>query len=80
MDSERSHDKLVRVSSANELDFFVCSSGCAPFLFGRGKLPFRRSLSHVHIAVMDGVHGVVVVDPGESGGEYTTGGTTGGGW
>lgn len=80
MDSERGHNKLVRVSSANELDFFVCSSGCVLFPFGQGELPFHRSLSHVHIAVVDGVHSVVVVDPRKSGGEHTTVGTTGSAW
>ena len=80
VDSERSHNKLVGVSSANKLDFFVCSVGRAPFSFGRDELSFRHPRSHVHIAVMDGIHSVVVVDPGESSGEYTTGGTTGSGW
>ena len=79
MDSEGRHDKLVAVSSANELNFSVCKRWWPSSAFVWGKL-FFSFLGHVHIAVVDGVYGVVVVDPGENGCEDATGGTTGSGW
>lgn len=79
MDSEGGHNILLTVSSANELNFSVCRRWCPSFPVRRGELPFCP-LGHIHIAVVDGVHSVVAVDPGENGCEDTADITPGSGW